>query len=104
VFTVKVKADRTLDRFKAWLVARGFSQTYGIDYFKTVIPTIQIDTLRVFLVVAAKKDWELIYMDITESHLKEQIYLALLQGIKVKDGYILRVLRSLYRLKQSARD
>jgi hypothetical protein len=40
----------------------------------------------------------------TESHLKEQIYLALLQGIEVKDDYALYILRSLYGLKQSARD
>jgi Reverse transcriptase (RNA-dependent DNA polymerase)/gag-polypeptide of LTR copia-type len=108
VFLVKVKSDGTLDRFKARLVARGFSQVYGIDYFETFAPTVRMDTLRVFLAVAAEKDWELIHMDIknafTESHLKEQIYLAPPQGVKVKDGYALRVLRSLYGLKQSARD
>ena len=108
VFTVKVKADGTLDRFKARLVARGFSQIYGIDYFETFAPTVRMDTLRIFMAVAAKKDWELTHMDIknafTESHLKEQIYLAPPQGVKVKDGYALRVLRSLYGLKQSARD
>jgi len=64
--------------------------------------------LRVFLAIAAAEDWELIHMDIknafTESHLKEQIYLAPPQGVKVKDGYALRVLRSLYGLKQAARD
>lgn len=108
VFTVKVKADGTLDRFKARLVARGFSQIYGIDYFETFAPTVRMDTLRTFIAVAAKKDWELTHMDIknafTESHLKEQIYLAPPQGVNVKDGYALRVLRSLYGLKQSARD
>jgi hypothetical protein len=108
VFTVKVKADGTLDRFKARLVARGFSQIYGIDYFETFAPTARMDTLRVLIAIAAKKDLELTHMDIknafTKSHLKEQIYLAPPQGVKVKDGYALRVLRSLYRLKQSARD
>ena len=108
MFTVKVKADSTLDRFKARLVVRGFSQIYGIDYFETFAPTVRIDTLRTFLAVTAKEDWELTHMDIknvfTESHLKEQIYLTLLQGVNVKDGYVLRVLRSLYGLKQSARD
>ena len=108
VFTVKVKADGTLDRFKARLVARGFSQIYGIDYFETFAPTVRMDTLRIFLAIAALKDWELVHMDIknafTESHLKERIYLAPPQGVKVKDGYALRVLRSLYGLKQSARD
>jgi hypothetical protein len=108
VFTVKVKADGTLDRFKARLVARGFSQIYSIDYFETFALTVRIDTLYIFLAIAALKDWELIHMDVknafTESHLKEQIYLAPPQGVKVKDGYALRVLQSLYGLKQSARD
>jgi hypothetical protein len=67
-----------------------------------------MDTLRIFLAIAAKKDWELTHIDnknaFTESHLKEQIYLAPPQGVEVKDGYALRVLRSLYGLKQSARD
>ena len=108
VFTVKVKADGSLDRFKARLVARGFSQIYGIDYFETFAPTVRIDTLRTFLAIAAKKDWNLVHMDIknafTESQLKEQLYLAPPKGVAVKDGYALRLLRSLYGLKQSARN
>ena len=64
VFTVKVKADGSLDRFKARLVARGFSQIYGIDYFETFAPTVRMDTLRTFLAIAAKKDWNLVHMDI----------------------------------------
>ena len=32
VFSLKYKADGTLDRHKAKLVAKGFTQTYGIDY------------------------------------------------------------------------
>jgi hypothetical protein len=108
VFTVKVKADNTLDRFKARLVARGFSQIYGIDYFETFAPTVRMDILRMFLAIAAKKDWELIHMDIknafTESHLKEKIYLSPPQGVEVHKNNALRVLRSLYGLKQAARD
>jgi hypothetical protein len=108
VFTVKVKADNTLDRFKARLVARGFSQIYGIDYFETFAPTVRMDILRMFLAIAAKNDWELTHMDIknafTESPLKEKIYLSPPQGVDVQKGHALRVLRSLYGLKQAARD
>ena len=108
VFLVKIKSDGTLDRFKARLVARGFSQIHGIDYFETFAPTVRMDTLRVFLAIAAMKNWDLTHMDVknafTESHLKEKIYLSPPKGVKVKKGYALRVLRSLYGLKQAARD
>jgi hypothetical protein len=96
VFIVKVKSDRTLDCFKVWLITRGFSQIYNIDYFEIFAPTIQIDTLYIFLVVAAKKNWDLIYIDVkntfTESPLKEKIYLLPPKGVKVRKGYILHVL------------
>jgi hypothetical protein len=108
VFTVKVKQDGTLDRFKARLVARGFSQMYGVDYFETFAPTVRMDTLRIFVAIAAMKDLELTHMDVknafTESPLKEEIYLKPPKGVRVNNGYALRVLRSLYGLKQAARD
>ena len=108
VFTVKIKNDGTLDRFKARLVARGFSQLYGVDYFETFAPTVRMDTLRIFLAIAAMKDLELIHIDVknafTESPLKEKIYLKPPKGVQVTSGYALRVLRSLYGLKQAARD
>jgi hypothetical protein len=40
----------------------------------------------------------------TESFLKEKIYIAVLPGLGVKKGHVLEILRSLYRLKQAARD
>jgi hypothetical protein len=67
-----------------------------------------MDTLRLFLATAAAEDFECSQFDIknafTESHLKEEIYLSAPQGIELKKGYALRVLRSLYGLKQAARD
>lgn len=35
IFTVKQNADGTIDRYKARLVARSFTQTQGIDYQET---------------------------------------------------------------------
>ena len=108
VFTVKANPDGTLERFKARLVARGFSQVYGEDYTDTFAPTVRMDTLRIFLALVAAEDLECSHFDIknafTESSLKERIFLSKPAGVPVRDGYVLRVLRSLYGLKQSARD
>nr|XP_009623548.1 uncharacterized protein LOC104114738 [Nicotiana tomentosiformis]XP_033516793.1 uncharacterized protein LOC104114738 [Nicotiana tomentosiformis] len=32
IFSIKHKPDGTIDRYKARLIARGFTQTYGVDY------------------------------------------------------------------------
>ena len=108
VYTVKTLPSGEIERLKARLVARGFSQVYGIDYSETFAPTVRMDTLRLVLVMAAIEDYEYYHFDIKnafiESHLKEKIYLTPPPGVPVKPGYVLQALRSLYGLKQAVRD
>lgn len=108
VFTIKETPKGNIDRFKARLVARGFSQSYGIDYSETFAPTVRMDTLRIFLAMVAKRNLECSQFDIknafTESRLKEDIFLAPPEGVVVSNGKVLKALRSLYGLKQAGRD
>ena len=59
VFSVKYKSDGSIDKYKARLVAQGFSQTYGIDYEKTFAPVAKLNSIRVLLSIAINLDWEL---------------------------------------------
>ena len=45
VYTVKHKADGTIENFKARLVAKEYTQTYGIDYTDTFAPIAKINTV-----------------------------------------------------------
>ena len=100
--------DGSLDKLKARLVARGFSQVCGVDYSDTFAPTVRFDTLRLFMVIVALEDLECHQIDVnnafTESFLKEKIYMQPPPGVNVSPGQVLLIKRSLYGLKQAARD
>ena len=56
VFTIKYRADGTLDRYEDRLVAKEFTQTYGVDYSETFSHVANLNTVRVLLSVVVNKN------------------------------------------------
>ncbi|CAN1753617.1 Retrovirus-related Pol polyprotein from transposon TNT 1-94 [Linum perenne] len=109
IFAIKYRADGKVDRFKARLVARGFTQSYGIDYQETFAPVAKLNTIRVLLSLAVNNDWNLHQLDIKNAFLNgdltEEVYMEIPAGVETKLGEnkVCRLRKALYGLKQSPR-
>ena len=57
VYRIKKKADGSIDRYKACLVAKGFKQRYGIDYEGTFSLVVKAATIRLVLAIVVSRGW-----------------------------------------------
>ena len=87
VFKTKYDQSGRIERWKARLVAQGFSQQYGIDYTETFAPTLRLDSLRVLLALATHFDWEIHQADVITAFLAadldETIYMNVPKGLQL---------------------
>ena len=109
VFKIKRKSDGSVDRYKARLVAQGFSQVYGIDYDEVFSPVARFTAIRSLFAIANIYDLEIHQMDVKTAFLNGELDYELFmeqpEGFvdKSKPEHVCRLKKSLYGLKQSAR-
>jgi len=109
VFTVKQTLEGKVERYKARLVTRGYSQTYGIDYDETFAPVAKMSTVRILISCAANFGWPLYQLDVKNAFLhgdlQEEVYMEVPPCYSNPEmvGKVCRLKKSLYGLKQSPR-
>jgi len=107
VFKVKRQSDGAIERFKARLVARGFSQQRGIDFDETFAPIAKLQSIRLILALAAMNDLELHQMDVKTAFLygslDEKVFMEQPEGFEEFQDMVWQLDKSLYGLKQAPR-
>lgn len=107
VFKVKRNSDGDVERYKARLVARGFTQRPGFDFSETYSPVAKMSTLRILLALANQEAWHVHQMDVTcaflNGKLDEDIYMREPAGFEGGNGLVCKLNKAIYGLKQASR-
>lgn len=112
MFTVKYDKHGQVERFKGRVVAKGYSQRYGIDYRETFSPVVRFNSIRTLLAYAVQKGMLIHQMDVVTAFLngdlEEEIYMHQPEGYMKTGGegvdtLVCRLKKSIYGLKQSPR-
>ena len=112
VFVRKRNENNQVVRYKARLVAQGFTQRPGIDFDETYSPVMDGITFLYLISMAASMNLQMKLMDVVTAYLygslDANIYMKVPEGITVpnptkRNMYCVKLQRSLYGLKQSGR-
>jgi hypothetical protein len=105
LYKIKHRADGSVERNKACLIARGFTQQEGIDYSETFSPVIKHATVRLIFFIAVSCDRKIHQLDIYNAFLNgildEEVYMKQPSGFVdlTLPSHVCRLLKSLYGLK-----
>ncbi|GJR10612.1 ribonuclease H-like domain-containing protein [Tanacetum coccineum] len=82
-----------IERYKARLVVKGYSQKEGLNYEETFSPVVKMVTVRCVLSLVVQNSWPCIH---------EDVYMSLPKGLFVHgDQRVYKLKKSLYGLKQT---
>jgi transposase InsO family protein len=106
VFTIKYRADGSIERYKARFVAKGYAQQPGLDFTDTFAPVAKLASIRAVLALAAIEDLELDQLDFKTAFLngdiEEELYIEQPEGFR-EGNLVCRLKKAIYGIKQAPR-
>jgi hypothetical protein len=109
LYKIKHAADSSIEKYKAWFVARGFSQVEGVDYDETFAPVARYSSIRLVVSIVAGMGWKIHQMDVKTAFLNgvldQEVYVEKPLGFVVheRETHVCHLKRALYGLKQAPR-
>ena len=108
VYKTKRDSLGNIERYKARLMAKGFTQREEIYYIETFSPVSKKDSLYVIMALVAHFDVKLHQMDVKmtflNGELKEEVYIKQIEGFSSTVGkhLVCKLKKSIYELKQAS--
>ena len=109
IFKLKRNPDGSIERYKARLVAQGFTQVHGVDYNEVFSPVVKFTSIRTLFAFANDNNYEIHHMDVKTAYLNgeldHEIYMEQPEGFvdPLNPSFVCKLKKSIYGLKQSAR-
>jgi hypothetical protein len=110
VYKTKTNQDGTIERYKARLVAQGFSQRIGIDYGDTFSPVATMTTIRTLIGLKAL-GWHVRHLDVDTAYLNADLdvdlYITQPKGFEAEDTdskgerLVCKLRKAIYGLQQA---
>ena len=107
VFRIKCSPDSAIQKYKAHVIAQGFTQIESVDYDEMFAPVAKFASLHVILALATECNLEVQQMDVKSAYLngelKEEIFMEAPPSFEIPAGLVLHLIKAVYGTKQGGR-
>ncbi|KAK8945191.1 hypothetical protein KSP39_PZI008470 [Platanthera zijinensis] len=109
VYKLKENEDGSVHKYKARIVAKGYSQIPGIDYNETFAPVVRMEAIRTLIAYAVQYNLPVYQLDVKSAFLngeiEEDIYVEQPRGYEIagEEHKVYKLIKALYGLKQAPR-